>query len=417
MNRTTTAGFSGMPSNPIGRGFRRGGRGGKVSATTTSLGSSAGRGAPPHRRFSKPNHQNQQEQQHRPKLQISRKPISVFVSDFDSFREHCQHAARYKVHRPNCSCPNVKNLLSNRLIVSAPVAEQNNQGVHGNVNSFSEDVLDEWTSDKLRDGLLVLPQTKSISSVYFCLHTTAKTFDCDPEEAERKLRTELFPDRNSDRVAKSFEVSCAACLLYDEPNGFACVSSTSQESVDRVRDKARRLADAKLDRKHADHAHFVATVPLDALAKLHRSKTRHQIQSAQDELEQHLVNQGVPLQPDANEIKLQHHLSSLLWLTKDLQTNGSRTQPTNCCWYWLVIVFDNTNQTQHPHWSLDLPGGKRHLGESSLEAAIRETEEETSLIWDAQWIREERRGRRPSDSVNRYYMLSPLDDDTRDAST
>ena len=31
-------------------------------------------------------------------------------------------------------------------------------------------------------------------------------------------------------------------------------------------------------------------------------------------------------------------------------------------------------------WALDLPGGKRHLGESALECAIRETEEECSLL-------------------------------------
>ena len=35
---------------------------------------------------------------------------------------------------------------------------------------------------------------------------------------------------------------------------------------------------------------------------------------------------------------------------------------------------------------LDLPGGKRHLGESTLQGLIREVEEECSLLIDHEWF-------------------------------
>jgi hypothetical protein len=184
--------------------------------------------------------------------------------------------------------------------------------------------------------------------------------------------------------------------------------------VDAVRDEARQRAENKTDSsKHSDHAHFVATLPMDPLMKLNQSKTRSQVQAAQDEVVQHLVNQGVPIEPDTHDIKIQHHLSTLLWLFKDrhnpinrkLQSDGMDASS-----YWLVLGYNDT-ETSHPHWSLDLPGGKRHLGESTMEAAIRETEEETSLVWGADWIREELRGQGRSDFMNLYYMLSPPTDD------
>jgi NUDIX domain len=291
---------------------------------------------------------------------------------------------------------------------------------------------EEWFAEQLANGLLVLPQTtlRSISSVYYCVETTAEIFDSDPKQAERKLRSEMFPDpplptshssegsssttTNNKNSTTAFKVSCAACLLEEMPNGFACVSSTDREALDRVRDQARSLADGKTETtKHSDHAHFVATVPLDALMKFYHTKTRSKVQEAQEELVEHLVRQGVPAriqESDIPTIELQHHLSTLLWLMKDRHPQGLHQggQQTNAdAWYWLVLGYDDTNDKKNPRWSLDLPGGKRHLGETTLEAAIRETEEETSLKWDSQWIREEVRGKGRSNFMNLYYMLSP----------
>ena len=36
--------------------------------------------------------------------------------------------------------------------------------------------------------------------------------------------------------------------------------------------------------------------------------------------------------------------------------------------------------------TLDLPGGKRHLGESTINGVVREVEEECSLLIDENWL-------------------------------
>ena len=349
------------------------------------------------------------------------RPIRVVTSHFDSFRRSCQNAVKYKVHRPNCSCPNVKTLLhsdNNRRIIHIVGSANDSNKNHNNNNNNNEE--EEWLAEQVSDGLLVLPDVRSASSVYFCLDTTAQIYDADPTQTELKLQSELFPP-NHHRVVQpshfknnnTFKVSCAACLLEDIPNGFACILSTDQDDVDKVRDQARQLADEN-STKHSDHAHFVATLPLDALMKLDQTKTRSQIQSAQDEIVQLLINQGVPIEPETHEIKLQHHLSALLGLFKDRHRQPIKDPKNNrndgtqdSSWYCLVLGFDDTKGTPRPHWSLDLPGGKRHLGENTLQAAIRETQEETSFVWDADWIRDEWRGKGRSDFVNLYYILSP----------
>jgi len=354
--------------------------------------------------------------QHSVTLTTSR-PLRVFTSDFDSFRKSCQNAVRYKVHRPNCSCPNVKTLLQSdhRRILHMV-------GSDDNTNSINED---EWFPEQVSNGLLVLPDVRSVSSVYFCLDTTGQIFDDDPTQTELKLQTELFPSNHPQLVQptgsknhlkpnnnnnKNYKVSCAACLLEDIPNGFACISSTHRDDVDKVRDRARQCADENSS-KHSDHAHFVATLPVDALMKLDQTKTRSQIHLAQDEIVQLLINQGIPIEPETHEIKLQHHLSAFLGLFKDRNRQQTNEGNQDSSWHCLVLGFDDTKGTPRPHWSLDLPGGKRHLGENTLQAAIRETQEEMSLVWDADWIRDEWRGKGRSDFVNLYYMLSPPNND------
>ena len=326
--------------------------------------------------------------------------IKMFTSNFESFRKECQ-AVRYKVHRPNCACPNVKTALAKPIVVvDDPTAESEVVESPAETRIFEEPV----------DGLVVVPQTRSLRSIYVCDETKEHSFHENPKKAELKLRQEIFPDAKESECT-SFKVSCASCLLDYQPNGFACVSSPSTDIVNRARDWAREAATNKSrDQWHADHAHHVVTLPRYALESLNRSKTRGQKQEAQDGLWQLLQNQGVPVEPETQSIAIQHHLSSLLFLTRD-QSKKS--------YQWLVIVFDDTHKINNPCWSLDLAGGKRHLGETAQEAAIRETEEETSLVWNERWIEDvrphessggTRRNKNSSEDCNRYFLLTPPSD-------
>lgn len=334
-----------------------------------------------------------------------RKPIRVFTSNFDSFRSVCNNPLRFQVHRPKCSCPNVKHMLSDgstilRMLDTADLGGE----------AAGEE---EWFAEQLMDGLLVLPKTRATNAAYHCLDTSSKIFDAEPQETERKLAGELFPSlqnaQSNATTSEPFKVSCAACLLDDVPNGFACVSSTDPRHIEIVRDMAKGSAEIKEDNssKHEDHAHFLATLSFDTLVKLHGSRTRSEKEAAQEEVTQLLSAQGVPVEMGHTEIKLQHHLSSLLWLLKERQEQRRAPLDEKESWYWLVLIYDDSSTSQGvSRLSLDIPGGKRNLGESTLDAAIRETEEEVSLSWNNDWVYKKIRGQQ-SEFMNMYFMICP----------
>jgi hypothetical protein len=268
-----------------------------------------------------------------------------------------------------------------------------------NVTSFD-------TSIEKLNGLVVVPDAKNIFSVYLCLGTGADEFHRHPRAAELKLKDELFAQSLVDTATSSVKVSCAACLLGDEPNGFICVSSSSRQTVDFVRDLARKRTKQKQHDGvlHADHAHFICTVPRHLLWQLcNKPNTRGQKREARNKLMRHLGMQGVPTNTTDTSIQIElgHHLSSLLYIT-----NGDSDANTA---YWMTLVYDDTSNSTNPCWTLDLPGGKRHLGERSLEGAIRETEEESSLQIDTKWILKERprTSSQKDDHFNEYYMIGP----------
>jgi hypothetical protein len=299
-------------------------------------------------------------------------------------------ALRYKVHKPRCDCPKLLRLVE------------------------SHDSSDELTAVMLEDGridaLVVVPDTKQ-KYVYVCRDTPVGVFEDDPRAAETKLRDELFPKTvapeaagDVDEIATAridetkFKLSCAHCLLQaHEPNGFCLIASSSASVVDTICDSSRSNKDEKeaMGRPlHPDHSHFVANLPRSSLWNLYQSKTRAQKSSAVDEILGHLSNQDINAAHDPERftdgIELGHHLLSVLALTS--RSNDS----------WLVMGYDD-----HKSLELDLPGGKRHLGETSLEGAIRETEEETSLVWDASWVTTALQSKKRSEGGNRYFVLHP----------
>jgi hypothetical protein len=343
-------------------------------------------------------------------------------------------AVRYKVHKPKCDCPKLIQLIKTI-----------------DYSYDSDDVIIEGGGGGGGiDGLVVVPDNKQ-RVIYLCSGTNQDIFNDDPRMAELKLRDEIFSSSkivsssDADEYADAgvyvdvetiatattvvdesqFKVSCASCLLTaNEPNGFCLVtssSSTSLDLVDAVRDRSRSRKEEKEaigEALHPDHAHFVARLPRSSLWKLSQSKTRSQTSQALDKIFLHLSGQGIDtniinddnnIERYTNGIELGHHLSSLLNLT-DVTSNqrydgndadADANANTNGD-YWLVLGYDDTKSLM-----LDLPGGKRHLGETSLEGAIRETEEEMSLIWDPSWVVQTVQGKKKSDLGNRYFFISP----------
>ena len=254
------------------------------------------------------------------------------------------------------------------------------------------------------DGLVVLPDIKSINSIYLCLGTSYHAFQSNPKDTELKLLDELFTANGSaDNVddgggGQPYKVSCAQCLLRDKPNGFVCVSSPSIQTVGVARELAmKRIRYKKAEQipLHSDHSEHVCVVSRKVLWQCEIAKTRDQSNKADYSLRNILSKQGVENLGNGCKIDLGHHLSSLLHITKkDVDADSA---------YWLVML-----QWTGTKYMVDLPGGKRHLGETSWEGATRECEEECSLQIDISWVHgEPRKSARKADVGNVYYMLRP----------
>jgi hypothetical protein len=325
----------------------------------------------------------------------SRSPpkMKVVTCDFPSMHKRCG-AARYKVHKPGCSCNKIKQA---RLALSITSGGNDDNKIDDSSPSNPDPTMEQL------DGLVVIPETRFITLIYLCLNTSAEEFQRDSFATEKKLRSELFPpSSSSSEETVSFKASCAACLLKHEPNGFVCVSSLSRQTVDFARDLARKRADEKRNEGelHSDHAHYVCSLSKRTMWNLLDSaRTRQQKRIAADQVMEQLSQQGAPAESGEN-VEFGHHLRSLLLMSKSSDSDTDTT-------HWLTLVYDDreNGEKKEPCWTIDLPGGKRHLGETTFQGAVRETEEELSLQIDEKWKLEE--NPRSSDETNAYYFLTP----------
>jgi len=198
---------------------------------------------------------------------------------------------------------------------------------------------------------------------------------------------------------------------------------------------------------HHDHAHQLIALPLTLLVNACMAKTRHaktvSNEALLDAITHSLSTSSSPSSSLSNEsnskdkkeaeegivkiltVKLQHHITTVFGYQKFFQTiskqqnnnnNNNKTNKANSSTdsknkklnqerketdkgkaeqaeqaedeisQQMVLVLAYFNEIEGC-WSLDLPGGKRHLGESSWNCARRETLEESSLLIDEKGIR------------------------------
>jgi len=408
-----------------------------------------------------------------------KKDIRIYTSSnsFESFRKQNNNAKRYKVHKPNCKCSAIRDIKahmirSNSDLSSAPLKTTTTPTTP--------------TTTTTLDGLVILPETKLISSVYLCDDTHHQSFEKNRKRFELKLRRELFgtekngsatitttannhnhndhdteADKNhqtstasvsasssslstsrDNKKGNDIKVSCASCLLECEPNGFVCISSPSLSTVryachqanlnaskkkidmnnnnnDNNNNKNKNKNNGKL---HSDHAQYLCALSKKNLSFLLKRKYNP---NDKVELLKVLSEQGVPCDDDyeaksgsitnnvpkngnangnANnnvDLIMGHHLKSLLIIL--LNDNDQMNRDTK---YIMVMIYDDSKRGKRK-FTLDLPGGKRYLGESSMEGATRELEEETSLIidestWKVKHIKYQKKVRE-----NVYYIIAP----------
>ena len=294
--------------------------------------------------------------------------ITVMTGDFKSFLDK-SNAKTFKVYSDECT--------------------------HSKLASLANSSHLNWEGCTPGTGYIVLPTSGKLKRIY---HRNAKSLSSQSEiddnqlERERQLRNILF---TPSLKPFNFKLSCANCILESQPNGFVCIISSSSSVVDRARDLARTQAQIVREEGkelHSDHTDHVCTLPEQLLrlalpkGKKKATTVTPEQSTASEGILQCMVEQGLPVDKSDNaptlEIKFGHHLKSILKL---LDRNKEDRDVSNK-YIFTMIRKKTKNDTNITVLDIDLPGGKRHLGETSFECAVRETEEETSLKINKSWL-------------------------------
>ena len=269
--------------------------------------------------------------------------------------------------------------------------------LHSSNNDDNNDKDDSSKKDSTTTctGFWIVPDTQGWPGVYHALPTlTIAEYNQDALSQEQALSAHLFSNNDTSPLPK-FKLSCALCMLRHQPNGFCCIAAATAIVVQRAVDWA--LAAKKRQQQqqhagvplHADHADYVCVVSIEALQKATqkrkpatRSNPNPDKQRSDDTLllRQALQDQGVPLAAETTRtIHFGHHVTAMLQILQHNKKHLATLQ------HVLVIIYHDHDDNNNDAMQIDLPGGKRHLGESAWECATRETAEETSLSINDNW--------------------------------
>lgn len=296
------------------------------------------------------------------------KMCSVICDSFETFYQKTK-SKKYKVHKPGCQCNKVQKIRSS--------------------NALHDDQI---------EGFIVIGESVKASCVF--LHRISlEEFVLDWKAKEKELKDTIFPKRLTEETL-GFKVSCASCLLELEPNGFVCINSKSYHEVEYARNLAETLKDEKQklgQLLHHDHAHCLLVFHQSIFFNINlKSLSKSGIPNSKiPDIKAALAKEGIE---DIDSIVLGHHLISLISLMKKKDY-----------FFLAMALFEEMNEGKKKI-IIDLPGGKRHLAETSMECAIREMQEETSLIVDETWnasVVSPLQQKKGGDRCNVYYDMRP----------
>jgi len=246
-----------------------------------------------------------------------------------------------------------------------------------------------------------------IKSIFVGGTGSFQSFPLDPLRHEQTLKNLIFPSSQNDCTA-NIKVSCASCILDLEPNGFVCISSSNRADIEKAKNMAQASKEIAIKSGaslHSDHAHCICIFQQDLLRKsanllTSKRKSKEKPTRILFELVQDLLSQCVVLEED-DTITIGHHLCKILDILKEKRHEEYK---------YLFTMVTKTIKGKRTIYDIDLPGGKRHLGETSFDCALRETSEETSLVMDQSWLignGEPMRSKSAYESGNVFYLARP----------
>ena len=170
-------------------------------------------------------------------------------------------------------------------------------------------------------------------------------------------------------------------MLSHIPNGVACIVHQNKDKIESVIDESEKLKNSK-EQLHHDHAQFLLPVQVCDLRneRSYWDEINSKGYSIRTLRRHHYIFKG-------------HHLRTMLTLSLEKKLNILDS-------HFILTMFSLRDNK----WTLDLPGGKRHLGEDTFDCMIRETEEETSVKIEKWWIKHD-----VSFESNCYFVIEPND--------
>jgi hypothetical protein len=260
-------------------------------------------------------------------------------------REHNNaYLCRFKVHKGNCECHSINHLMQ----------------------SFNAEIE--------RKFVIHLKEQNNNRNIGIAMIVTgdndSNEGDVDDLVNENWLVNNVL---NDDRDNKTRKYSMAQCGLESERNAFVCIEGTDiflknfiQESSNTLKDKIAKGID--LHRDACDHlVRLTATELKTNLLYQIRNKLGDQGMST-DRLQRY------------QEMEYGPHLKSAI-KSKDFEylVDGESAKV-------LVMVKLNNEHRGNYKIVLEIPGGKRELGETSVDCAVREVYEEAHISLDRQML-------------------------------
>ena len=202
------------------------------------------------------------------------------------------------------------------------------------------------------DGMLAIPDSRGARVAL----RVAEAEGDSRQSLEARLEGLLFPDVPGDGVV--LRVSCAACLLEAMPNGAVAYLADSAE--------AALMTMAVRQPRRGETPLFAVAAPISLLRRAFSEVGK----GARASLCSFLgLQERAMLTVTADELKADHHLDVFL---DQNQAKINLRQPHVPGSRFLVLLASKVQKK----WRLELPGGKRRLGESSWDAARRELRDE-----------------------------------------
>ena len=319
----------------------------------------------------------------------------------------------FKVHMPNCRCKKMAP-VHQKVALAAPRPSILSKGRWQGGNEMSKRV----SRGQRRQGegsLIVVHNCSRVTAAFACAGTSTHRWNDDPRRCEETLREAIFDSSLKHQV----KVSCAQCVLEVNPNGAVVIIGYHHEMMGlattaKMRAEEKKGADeingasggkGEKSSLHHDHAHLIMALPVPLVAAcLSKTATRTDMNnlyawalggkvgvsscSSNSESDSRDETSGhFPLfTRKPKPIEFKHHLQCV-WFkqSKDplffFRNAGGQIPQLSAAsldeLLVLVMAYDDGD-----HWTLDLPGGKRHLGEDVWTCARRETFDSVNSTFD-----------------------------------